>query len=128
MAVKNRVFVSFAIEDKWAKDYLVGQAKNGNSPFDFTNMSLSEPFDEKWKTQCRERIKQCDGMIAFVSKNTAKADGAIWEVKTSKQEGIPVIAVYTTTDNRPATLPSEYNGVSKVDWTWSNIKSFLDKL
>jgi hypothetical protein len=128
MANKYKVFISFAIEDKWAKEYLVGQAKNDSSPFDFTNMALNEPFDEKWKTQCRARIKTCDGMIAFVSKNTANADGAIWEVKTSKEEGVPVIAVYTTTDNRPSSLPAEYSGIKKVDWTWPNIKSFLDSL
>jgi hypothetical protein len=83
-----------------------------SSPFEFTNMSINEPFDEKWKTQCRSRIKGCDGMIAFVSKNTAKAVGAIWEVKTSKEEGIPVIAVYTTTDDRPAT-PGLFNALSR---------------
>ena len=93
MATKFKVFISFAIEDRWVKKYLVGQAANAKSPFDLTNMALNEPFDEKWKTQCRSRIKGCDGMIAFVSKNTAKADGAIWEVKASKEEGVPVIAV-----------------------------------
>ena len=128
MAKKNKVFISFAIEDEWAKEYLIGQAKNSKSPFDFTSMALNEPFDEKWKTQCRERIKGCDGMIAFVSKNTAKASGAIWEVKASKEEAVPVIAMYTTTDSRPSSLPTEYNGVKKVDWTWDNIKSFLDSL
>jgi hypothetical protein len=128
MATKNRVFISFAVEDKWAKEYLVGQAKNERSPFEFTNMSVNEPYDEKWKTHCRSRIKGCDGMIAFVSTNTAKADGAIWEVKVAKEESIPVIAVYTTTDNRPATLPAEFSGVKKVNWTWDNIKSFLDGL
>jgi hypothetical protein len=128
LATKNRVFISFAIEDKWAKEYLVGQAKNDKSPFEFTNMSINEPFDEKWKTQCRSRIKGCDGMIGFVSKNTAKADGAVWEVKTAKEEGIPVVAVYTTTDDRPATLPAAYTGVKKVAWTWDNIKSFLNGL
>lgn len=128
MARKFKIFISFAIEDKWAKEYLVGQAANEKSPFDFTNMALNEPFDEKWKTQCRERIKGCDGTIAFVSKNTAKADGAIWEVKTSKQEGIPILAVYTTTDKRPTSLHVDYDGVKTVEWTWSNIKSFLDGL
>jgi hypothetical protein len=128
MATKNRIFISFAIEDKWAREYLVGQAKNDKSPFEFVNLSLSEPFDEKWKTQCRSRIKGCDGMIAFVSKNTAKATGAIWEVKAAKEESVPVIAVYTTTDDRPATLPTEYTGVKKVGWTWPNIKTFLDGL
>jgi len=78
---KNRIFISFAIEDRWAKERLVGQAKNQRSLFEFLNMSVNEPFDEKGKTQCRIRIKGCDGVIALVSKNTARADGAIWEVK-----------------------------------------------
>jgi hypothetical protein len=128
MATKHRIFISFAIEDKWAKEYLAGQAKLAQSPFEFTNMSLNEPFDERWKTQCRSRIKGCDGMIAVISKNTANADGAIWEVKTAKEESIPVLGVYATTDNRPSALPAAYTGVTKVSWAWDNIKSFLNGL
>jgi Thoeris protein ThsB, TIR-like domain len=128
LATKNRIFVSFAIEDKWAKEYLVGQARNDKVPFEFINMSVNEPFDEKWKTQCRSRVKGCDGMIALVSKNTAKADGAIWEVKTAKEEGVPVLAVYTTTENRPETLPAAYTGVKKVAWAWDYIGTFIKSL
>ena len=115
LATKNRVFISFAIEDKWAKERLVGQAKNGKSPFEFANMSINEPFDEKWKTQCRSRIKGCDGLIAFVSKNTAKADGAIWEVKAAKEESVPVISVYTTTDNPFAKPPAVLGRLKAVE-------------
>jgi hypothetical protein len=93
MASKNRVFIAFAVEDKWARDYLVGQAKNDKSPFEFVNMSVNEPWDEKWKTQCRTRIKGCDGMIALVSKNTRNASGALWEIKTAKEESVPVRGV-----------------------------------
>ena len=128
MASKFRIFISFAIEDKWARDYLVGQAQNDRSPFEFVNMSLSEPFDEKWKTQCRSRIKGCDGMIALVSKNTKNASGALWEVKTAKEEKVPVRGIYTTTDDRPASLPAEFGGVLVVGWTWANIKAFLNSL
>ena len=128
MASKNRIFISFAIEDKWAREYLVGQARNEKSPFEFVDMSVKEPWDEKWKTQCRTRIKGCDGTIALVSTNTKNAAGQIWEVKTSKEEGVPVRGTYTTTDNRPTSLPAEFNGVRVVDWTWANIKAFLDSL
>jgi hypothetical protein len=62
---KKRVFVSFASEDSNYRDLLKGQAKNNKSPFEFIDMSLKEPFDEKWKTQCRSRIKGCDGVIAL---------------------------------------------------------------
>jgi hypothetical protein len=128
MASKFRIFISFAVEDKWARDYLVGQAKNERSPFEFIDRSLSEPFDEKWKTRCRSRIEGCDGMIALVSKNTKNASGALWEVATAKEEDVPVRGVYTTTDDRPTSLPAAFSGVRVVSWTWDNIKSFLDSL
>ena len=128
MASNNRIFIAFAIEDKWAKEYLVGQAKNENSSFEFVDMSVKKPWETSWKTQCRTRIKSCDGAIILVSQNSAKADGQLWEAKTIKEEGIPRLGIYTTTDNRPTTLPSEFSGLSPKSWTWANIKSFLDKL
>jgi hypothetical protein len=128
MAANHRIFIAFAIEDAWARTYLVGQAKNENSPFSFVDMSVKEPWDEEWKKKCRSRIKGCDGAIALVSKNTAKATGELWEVKTIKEEGVPIIGVYTSTDDRPSSLPAEFSGVTVKAWTWANIKAFLDKL
>jgi hypothetical protein len=86
MATKSRIFVSFAMEDKTYRDFLAGRAKNEKSSFEFVNMSVLEPWDSQWKSNCRTRIKGCDGMIALLSKNTAKADGALWEVKCAKEE------------------------------------------
>ncbi|MBY0567356.1 MAG: hypothetical protein K2P70_08600 [Hyphomonadaceae bacterium] len=128
MATKNRIFIAFAVEDKWARDYLVGQAKNERSPFEFVDMSVKEPWDSQWKTKCRSRIKGCDGVVALVSKNTKSATGQLWEIKTAKEEGVPVRGFYTTTDDRPASLPIELNGVRIVSWTWSNIDDFINDL
>lgn len=124
----KRIFIAFAAEDKWARDYLVGQAKNEKSPFEFVDMSVKEPYSEKWKTQCRTRIKGCDGAIVLVSKNTKNADGQLWEVKCCKEEKVPMKGIYTSADNRPTSLPADLAGVSIVGWTWANIKAFLDKL
>lgn len=128
MAKANRIFIAFAIEDEWARDYLVGQARNEKSPFEFVDMSVKEPWDDSWKTRCRTRIKGCDGVIALVSKNTAKATGQLWEIKCAKEEKIPILGIYTTTTNRPSTLPAELSGVKVVDWTWDNIKKFINSL
>ena len=116
------------MEDAWARTYLVGQAKNEKSPFEFVDMSVKEPWDEKWKTNCRTKIKGCDGVIAMVSKNTAKASGQLWEIKCAKEEKIRVRGIYVSEDNRPEKLPSELDGVRVVSWTWDNIKSFIDSL
>ncbi len=124
----KRVFISFAVEDRWARERLVGQAKNEKTPFEFVDMSVKEPFDDNWKTRCRTRVKGCDGMIAMISKNTAGASGALWEIKCAKEENIPIRGIYTTQDNRPVNLPTELQGVRLLNWTWENLKNFIESL
>lgn len=128
MASKHRIFISFAIEDDWYRIALVGQAKNEHSPFEFIDMSVKKPWDESWRTQCRTRIKGCDGVIALVSGNTKDATGELWEVKAAKEEAVPVRGMYISTDNRPASLPPEFAGVRVMGWTWANIEAFLNTL
>lgn len=124
----KRVFISFAIEDERSRDFLVGQARNERSPFEFVDMSVKEPWSSSWKDRCRTKIKGCDGMIALVSKKTADASGQLFEVRCGKEENVPVRGIYISTTDRPYSLPSEFSGVSVVDWTWPNIKSFIDSL
>ena len=86
MATNKRIFIAFAVEDKTYRDFLVGQSKLKKSPFDFNDFSVKEPWDAKWKTNCRSRIKGCDGVIALISKNTAKADGQLWEIQCAYEK------------------------------------------
>lgn len=128
LARSNRIFISFAIEDEWARIRLAGHAKNERTPFDFVDMSAKKPWDEAWKTQCRSRIKGCDGVIALVSRNTANAAGELWEIKTAREEGVPIMGMYISQDNRPISLPTELSGVLIRDWAWDNIRNFLNRL
>lgn len=127
MASRSRIFISFAIEDRWARDFLVGQAKQEHSPFEFIDMSVKTPWDSSWKTNCRSRIKGCDGVIAFVSKNTMQAEGARWEVKFAREEGIPIVGMQANSNDVGA-LPPEFAGVQMINWTWPALKTFLDRL
>lgn len=124
----SRIFISFAIEDSNLRDFLVGQAKNEKSPFEFVDMSVKEPWDDSWKTRCRTKIKGCDGMIIIVTSNTKKASGQLWEIKCAKEESVPRRGIWGHSDDKPSNLPSELDGVRIVSWTWDNIKSFLDSL
>lgn len=128
MARNHRVFIAFPIEDKWARDRLVGQAANERTPFEFVDMSVKQPWETDWESRCRTRIKGCDGMIAFVTRNTARATGELFEIRTARQEQVPVMGMYATQDNRPYSLPAELTGVRVVDWTWPNITNFLARL
>ena len=124
--MKN-IFIAFAIEDKFARDNLTFQASQHHTPFNFTDMSVQKPWDNQWKTNCRARIKQCDGMIAFISDNTYTAEGARWEIQCGYEEGIPVYPVYIH-DEGAKKLPPEVSGKRIHHWTWSNISNFLNSL
>src|SRR5262245_27050687 len=127
MATKNRIFVSFAIEDARYRTMLAGQAKNEDSPFEFVDMSVKEPWDERWKTQCRSRIRGCDGVIALLSWNTATADGQLWEMRCANEEGVPIIGVYIDKYNKPL-VPEALIGKQVIEWTWDGIAEFIDGL
>lgn len=127
MATKNRIFISFAIEDASSRTLLVGQAKNEHSPFEFVDMSVKEPWDEKWKNQCRSRIKGCDGVIALLSTNTANAAGQLWEMKTANEEGVPLIGLYIDKNKKPS-IPEALKGKEIIEWTWPSIAAFIDSL
>jgi len=123
----KRIFISFAIEDKWYRDALVQHAKDDRSPFEFTDMSVKQPWDSAWKTNCRQRIKGCDGVIALISKKTRAADGARWEIKCAAEENIPSIGVHVHADDKGA-IPSELSGYKVIEWTWTGINSFINGL
>jgi len=53
---KKRVFISFDFDnDKTLKDFIIGQAKNEDSPFEVSDYSLKEAAPEKdWLASRRE--------------------------------------------------------------------------
>lgn len=128
MASKHRIFTSFAIEDARLRDFLVGQASNERSPFSFVDMSVKQPWDETWKTNCRTKIRGCDGVIGIITRNTASASGQLWELWCAYAEGIPVLLIYGYQDDHPGNLPDPVRGRRIYDWSWPNIANFLATL
>ena len=126
--MNKKIFVSFPKEDITLRDLLVGQSKNTNSPFDFTDMSVHEPWDSKWKTNCREKIKSCDGLIAIITKHTYKADGQIWEITCAKEEKIPILCIKTSEYIVSEYTKSLIGNKLVYNWDWDTIKMFINKL
>lgn len=124
----KRIFISFAIEDRHLRDFLKGQSKNQHAPFEYVDMSAKQAWDSQWKTNCRTRIKGCDGVIAIITKNTKFADGQLWEIRCAKEEGIPIIGIYGNENHIGATIPSDCGYVRTMNWTWNNISNWLNSL
>lgn len=127
MATSKRIFISFAIEDAKYRDLLKGQSLNTNTPFSYTDMSAKQAWDSKWKTNCRTRIKGCDGVIALISKNTRNADGAKWEMQCANDEGIPMIGIHIHKDDK-GQIPPQLSGKKVVNWTWDAVKNFINRV
>ena len=125
---RKKVFISFAIEDKSYRDYLVKQARLSHSPFDFIDMSVKKEWDnEVWKDKCRTKIKRCDGFIALLSKNTTLAKGARWEIKCAREENIKMIGMHIFKKNK-APIPTELKGKRVIVWNWTNLEKFINML
>lgn len=123
MADKKVVFVAFAIEDVSMRDLLKGQSLHTNSPFEYVDMSVKEPYDEEWKKRVRARILRSDGVIALVSKNSLTSAGEKWEIQCAKEEHKPLRGIWAYKDDRTNLV-----GVNTVVWTWPNIAAFIDSL
>jgi MTH538 TIR-like domain (DUF1863) len=125
---KQKVFISFAFEDKKYRDFMVAQAANAKSTFDFIDMSVKEPWDQAvWKRKCRTKIRECNGLIILLSKNTWHSGGSRWEVKCAIEESIRVIGVHINKDNKGA-IPPELEGKKVVIWSWENLEKFVNNL
>ena len=123
LTTKKTIFIAFAIEDERSRDLLKGQSLNTNSPFEYIDMSVKEPYDREWKERVRTRIRRSDGVIALVSKNSLTSSGQKWEISCAREEKKPVRGIWAYSDDR-TNLP----GVNTRVWTWPNIAAFIDSL
>ena len=123
MAEKKVIFVAFAIEDERQRDFLKGQSLNTNSPFEYVDMSVKEPYDSNWKERVRTRIRRSDGVIALVSKNSLTSSGQKWEISCAKEEKKKLFGIWAYKNDR-----TNLSGVNTAVWTWSNIVKFIDSL
>jgi hypothetical protein len=123
MAEKKVIFVAFAIEDERQRDFLKGQSLHTNSPFEYVDMSVKEPYDSNWKERVRTRILRSDGVIVLVSKNSLTSSGQKWEISCAKEEKKKILGIWAYTDDR-----TNLTGVNTVVWSWPSIEKFIDSL
>jgi len=126
MASTKIVFIAFAKEDESTRNMFTGQRVNPDTPFEFTDMSVKEPYDSEWKERVRARIRRSDGVIALISSSTPKADGELWEIECAVEEEKPLLGIWIEDGYR--TKPSVMGSASCKNWTWQNVADFIDSL
>lgn len=121
---KKRVFVSFDFDnDKTLKDFIIGQARLADSPFDVVDTSLKEAAPMKtWEEKARVAIKGSDIVLVMVGPHTHKAPGVLKEVKMAREEGVSLVQVigYKDGNYTPVTDAGRL-----YQWNWDNLKKLL---
>ena len=126
MTTTPRVFISFDFDhDEDLRNALVGQARNENSPFDFSNWSLKEAFTGDWKKKIKERIDLTSRTIVICGYTTHTAAGISEELKIVRELGKPYLLLNGRKDGR-CTKPAAAHPTDQIiPWTWPNIQRFL---
>ena len=121
--MKKRVFISFDYDnDSDLKTLLVGQARNSDSPFEITDMSIKETISSNWKDNARRRIKGCDVVIVMCGHKTNIAIGVSAELKIAQEEGVDYFLLNGRANGRCVKPTAARNSDKIYDWTWNNLK------
>lgn len=124
----SNVFISFDTEDEAQVNLLRQQAKGENQYMEFRDYSVKEPFEEKWKTQCREKIAQTSATIVMIGPGTASRDAVNWEIEESYRQGKKVIGVRISKDrNDPLPEPLREHKAPILEWNLAKIQQKLDE-
>lgn len=124
--MKKRVFISFDYDhDSDLKALLVGQAKNSDSPFEITDMSIKEAISSNWKDNARRRIKGCDVVIVICGHETDTATGVSAELKIAQEEGVEYFLLNGRANGKCVKPIAARNSDKIYNWTWNNLKLLI---
>ena len=119
-----RAFISFQMEDDWARKFLVQHAKDNRNDIEFIDYSVQNPWDSSWKSQCSERIALTAGTIVLVGPTTYQSSAVIWEIEETVRQKNALFGIQINHDKThpiPAGLPSNH----VIRWDFDQIIKWL---
>ena len=123
----RNVFISFHVDDEAQVRFLTSQIKQEKSKLVFRDYSVKEPFDEKWRTQVRERISQTSATVVMIGPETANRPAVNFEIEESYRQGKSVIGIRIYKDrNDPIPEAMMRHKARIVNWVLADIQRELD--
>lgn len=123
--IKKRVFVSFDFDnDKVLKEFIIGQARLEDSPFEVADHSLKESQPERdWERKAGQAIRRAEAFIVMLGPKTKCAPGVLKEVKMAndlQKQRFQIIGYKSGTSDWA--VPGAGRTYS---WNWENLKKLL---
>ena len=122
---KKKVFVSFDFDnDRALKDFIIGQSKLEDSPFEITDLSLKEAAPERdWLEKARQAITRAEVFMVMLGSKTRFASGVLKEVKIANElEKTKFQIIGYTSGTEAWAVP---NAGRVYSWNWDNLKKLL---
>ena len=122
--MNKRVFVSFDFDnDKALKDFIIGQSRLADSPFEVIDHSLKEAAPERnWEAKARSAIARAEIVVVMVGSKTHRAAGVLKEVQIARDLKKQIVQIIGYKDGN-------YTAVSNAGrlykWNWENLKKLL---
>ncbi|MBT7237984.1 hypothetical protein HN865_03940 [Candidatus Woesearchaeota archaeon] len=123
---KEKIFISFDFDnDSELRDFLVGQSKNENSPFEIADWSLKESLTGDWKEKIKPRIRKCNQVIVICGENTHKCPGIDHELSVAQEENMSYFLLKGRKD-KTCTKPTVAKSTDTIySWTWDNLEKLI---
>jgi hypothetical protein len=118
--VTPRAFISFEMEDRWARDFLAQHAKDESNDIQFVDYSVQNPWDSAWKTHCTERISQTKGTIVLIGPTTHESDAVLWEIQETARQGHAIFGIQIDTDETHP-VPAGLDRANVIRWNFEQI-------
>ncbi|MDB5870642.1 MAG: hypothetical protein JWQ07_84 [Ramlibacter sp.] len=121
---KKAAFVSFDFDnDRVLKDFILGQAKLADSPFEVRDHSLKEAAPESdWEKKARAAIGRAEIMLVMVGSKTHKAHGVLKEVAMAREQDVKIVQIIGYKDGDYTAVP---DAGRLYAWNWENLKNLL---
>ena len=112
------------MEDRWARDFLVQQARDERNDVAFSDYSVQDPFDSSWKTNCTKRIALTRGTIVLTGPTTFESEAVVWEIAETIRQQHYLFGIQINRDMThriPKGLPAK----NVIRWDFSQIAQWL---
>ncbi|HEV3313276.1 MAG TPA: TIR domain-containing protein [Chloroflexota bacterium] len=119
-----RAFISFEMEDKWARDFLVQHSNDKRNDIEFVDYSVQDPFDSKWKTNCKERIGRTKGTIVLIGSTTSKSEAVVWEIEETLRQKHYIFGIQINRD-KTHSIPKGVPAKNVIRWNFDQIVKWL---
>ena len=113
------------MDDEAQVRLLTYQAKDDKFKFSFRDYSVKEEFDEKWKSQVREKLRLVSAVIVAIGERTHKRNAVDWEIREAYKQGKTVLCVRLYRDKGHKIPPAVRPDTKVINWNAEEIRRAL---